>query len=198
MTDMPTWEGFNVPILKVLSDGATRTLRQLRLDVADAVGLSPEHRAAALPSGQGRADNRIGWAASYLNRVDALHRPSRGQYVITDLGRSSRTATDSSAALVRARRALTPGPDDVERAIASDLRAWRDRQARNASVSPTVILSDRGLDALARTKPRSRLDLEGVAGLGPIARTHHGDKLLAIVAVHLHDDRPSDDPGVAP
>ena len=64
MTDMPTWEGFNVPILKVLSDGATRTLRQLRLDVADAVGLSPEHRAAALPSGQGRADNRIGWAAS--------------------------------------------------------------------------------------------------------------------------------------
>lgn len=87
MTGMPTWEGFTVPILKVLSDGATRTLRQLRVDVADAVGLTTDQRAATLPSGQSRADNRIGWAASYLNRVDALHRPSRGQYVITDLGR---------------------------------------------------------------------------------------------------------------
>lgn len=87
MTGMPSWEGFTVPILKVLSDGTTRTLRQLRLDVADAVGLPADQRAATLPSGQGRADNRIGWAASYLNRVDALQRPSRGQYVITDFGR---------------------------------------------------------------------------------------------------------------
>jgi len=146
---------------------------------------------------------RFTWAQQRTFTTEPVDRaPSpllnRVRDVITDLGRSSRTATDSSAALVRARRALTPGPDDVERAIASDLRAWRDRQARNASVSPTVILSDRGLDALARKKPRSSLDLEGVAGLGPIARTRHGDKLLAIVAVHLHDDRPSDDPGVAP
>ncbi len=87
MSDMPTWEGFTVPILTVLTDGATRALRQLRLDVADVVGLTADQRADTLPSGQSRADNRIGWAASYLNRVDALHRPSRGQYVITDLGR---------------------------------------------------------------------------------------------------------------
>lgn len=87
MSAMPTWEEFNVPVLTVLSDGATRTLRELRRDVADAVGLTAEQRAETLASGQLRADNRIGWAASYLNRVDALHRPSRGRYEITDFGR---------------------------------------------------------------------------------------------------------------
>jgi restriction system protein len=87
MNAMPTWEEFNVPVLTVLSDGATRTLRELRRDVADAVGLTAEQRAETLASGQLRADNRIGWAASYLNRVDALHRPSRGRYEVTDFGR---------------------------------------------------------------------------------------------------------------
>ena len=87
MSGPPTWEQFNVPILTVLSDGTTRSLRQLRRDVADAVGLTAEQRAETLPSGQLRVDNRIGWAASFLNRVDALDRPSRGQYVITDFGR---------------------------------------------------------------------------------------------------------------
>jgi restriction system protein len=87
MSSMPTWEEFNVPVLTVLSDGATRTLRELRRDVAGAVGLTAEQRAETLASGQLRADNRIGWAASYLNRVDALHRPSRGRYEITDFGR---------------------------------------------------------------------------------------------------------------
>lgn len=87
MSGTPTWEQFSVPVLTVLSDGMTRSLRQLRRDVADAVGLTAEQRAEALPSGQLRADNRIGWAASFLNRVDALSRPSRGQYVITDFGR---------------------------------------------------------------------------------------------------------------
>jgi restriction system protein len=87
MSATPTWEGFCVPVLTVLSDGATRTLRELRREVADLVGLTTEQRAETLASGQLRADNRIGWAASYLNRVDALHRPSRGRYEITDFGR---------------------------------------------------------------------------------------------------------------
>jgi restriction system protein len=87
MTPLPTWEEFNGPVLLVLSDGEVRTLRELRRDVAKAVGLTDDHMAEVLPSGQSRADNRIGWAASYLNRVDALNRPTRGRYEITDVGR---------------------------------------------------------------------------------------------------------------
>lgn len=87
MSSLPTWEGFIVPVLTVLSDGAVRSLRVLRKDVADLVSLTDEQRAELMSSGQSRADNRIGWAVSYLNRVDALHRPSRGLYEITDVGR---------------------------------------------------------------------------------------------------------------
>ena len=87
MKPLPTWEDFNVPVLSVLSDGVVRTLRELRRDVAAAIGLTDEQVAEVLPSGQPRADNRIGWAASYLNRVDALNRPTRGCYEITAFGR---------------------------------------------------------------------------------------------------------------
>ena len=87
MKPLPTWEQFNVPVLSVLSDGVERTLRGLRRDVSALVGLTDEQRAEVLSSGQSRADNRIGWAASYLTRVDALARPARGHYAITDFGR---------------------------------------------------------------------------------------------------------------
>lgn len=88
MPEMPTWEDFIAPVLVVLSDGSTRSLREVRSLVAAHVGLTDEQRADVLPSGQGRADNRIGWAASYLNRVDALRRPNRGHYAIQPLGRT--------------------------------------------------------------------------------------------------------------
>ncbi len=87
MKQLPTWEDFNAPVLSVLSDGVVRTLRELRRDVTAAVGLTHEQVAEVLPSGQSRAGNRIGWAASYLNRVDALNRPTRGRYEITAFGR---------------------------------------------------------------------------------------------------------------
>jgi restriction system protein len=87
MTATPTWEQFNAPVLLVLSDGTVRSLRQLRRDVADAVELTVEQRAETLPSGQLLAHNRIGWAASYLTRVNALIRPTRGHYSITEFGR---------------------------------------------------------------------------------------------------------------
>ena len=87
MTSLPTWEEFNHPVLQVLSDGVTRSLRELRRDVSVATGLTAQQLEEQLGSGQSRADNRIGWAASYLNRVDAVSRPARGRYVITELGR---------------------------------------------------------------------------------------------------------------
>lgn len=87
MADMPTWEQFMVPVLTVLSDGTSRSLRQLRNDVADSIALTAEQRQEGLSAGGSRADNRIGWASSFLSRVDAVRRPSRGVYEITDVGR---------------------------------------------------------------------------------------------------------------
>ena len=87
MTGMPTWEGFMVPCLKVLSDGSTRNRREIRELAADLVELGDEERAVVLGSGQPMYANRVGWALSQLARVGALARPSRGNYVITEAGR---------------------------------------------------------------------------------------------------------------
>lgn len=87
MSEMPTWEGFMVPCLAALSDGSTRTRREMNTLAADIVGLSDEQRAVILGSGQPMFANRIGWALSQLARVGALARPSRGVYEITAAGR---------------------------------------------------------------------------------------------------------------
>lgn len=85
--EMPTWEGFMLPCLRALDGGEIRHRREVRPLVADQVGLSEQQRGVVLPSGQPMYENRIGWALSYLAKVGALERPSRGNYRITEAGR---------------------------------------------------------------------------------------------------------------
>lgn len=87
MSVMPTWEGFMVPCLKVLSDGTVLNRREIRERAAHVVGLSEDQRAVVLGSGQPMYANRVGWALSQLTRVGALARPSRGNYQITPAGK---------------------------------------------------------------------------------------------------------------
>ena len=87
MVVMPTWDQFMGPVLRVMSDGAVRGIRDIRATTAQAEGLTQVQLDELLPSGQRKAENRIGWAMSYLTRVGALERPSRGRYSITNIGR---------------------------------------------------------------------------------------------------------------
>lgn len=87
MSDLPNWEGFMIPTLRVLSDGVTRHWREFQPLIADEVGLTGEQQNQTLSSGQRTFENRIGWGVSFLTNVGALARPSRGHYCITDAGR---------------------------------------------------------------------------------------------------------------
>lgn len=87
MANMPTWEEFIIPTLKAMSDGVTRTRREIHPAVASAAGLTEEQRAMQVASGQLLYANRIGWGLSLLTKVGALARPIRGSYVITEAGR---------------------------------------------------------------------------------------------------------------
>lgn len=86
MMQMPSWDGFLVPILRYLEDGAEHNVTEMRQGVADLVGLTAEQRAEQVSSGQLRLDNRVGWATSYLKRVEAIERISRARYRITPKG----------------------------------------------------------------------------------------------------------------
>lgn len=86
-SQMPIWDAFMVPVLRVLQNGETLTTSDLYQVVADQVGLTSEQRREMLNSGQLRYRNRIGWALSSLALAGGLLRPRRGFYSITDLGR---------------------------------------------------------------------------------------------------------------
>jgi restriction system protein len=88
VTDMPTWEEFMIPTLRVLDDGVLRHWREFQPLVADEAGLTDKQKTEMLLSGsQLKYQNRIGWGVSFLTNVGALERPKRGHYRITDAGR---------------------------------------------------------------------------------------------------------------
>lgn len=88
MAEMPNWEGFMIPTLKVMSDGEIRHWREFQPLVAVEAQLTDDQKKEMLPSGNAiRYENRIGWAVSFLTNVGALTRPKRGNYQITDAGR---------------------------------------------------------------------------------------------------------------
>lgn len=83
----PTWDQYMIPSLHVLVDGQMRRTREIVARAADLLQLSETDRAVLIPSGQEQWKNRGNWALSYLARAGAVERPSRGRYVITEVGR---------------------------------------------------------------------------------------------------------------
>ncbi|WP_127842764.1 restriction endonuclease [Actinomyces wuliandei] len=82
----PSWEQLLVPLLRLLNDGRVQQLRVLQQVLT---GHGPAHHlgpASAL-SGHSASDDRVSLAVAHLARADAVERPSRGQYRITETGR---------------------------------------------------------------------------------------------------------------
>lgn len=84
---MLTIDQFRPYVLRLMADGKKRKNREIFAAVAALAKLSESVREERLPSGQLRADNRIGWACSSFIKAGILMRPERSHYCITDLGR---------------------------------------------------------------------------------------------------------------
>jgi len=84
---VPTWDQYMASSLKVLSDGEVHRTRQIVEAAANLLGVTDEQRLILIPSGLEQYRNRGNWALSYLARVGAAERPTRGHYRITDVGR---------------------------------------------------------------------------------------------------------------
>ncbi|MDE2952095.1 MAG: HRDC domain-containing protein [Chloroflexota bacterium] len=61
------------------------------------------------------------------------------------------------------------------------LHTWRKELAQARGLESDVILSKRSMWAIARRKPASVDDLEGIPGLGPWRRAAYGEDLLSVV-----------------
>ncbi|CAN5892092.1 ATP-dependent DNA helicase UvrD2 [soil metagenome] len=115
----------------------------------------------------------------------------------TALARSDVSAPLPDHALAQSRAALAaspPAPAVRATTLAAELRAWRAEQGRRAGVRPTVVLSDRALDAVARYRPTTAEALAELGGLGRLTLRQHQTRLLAIVADHADGIDGNDEP----
>lgn len=110
MAAAPTWDQYMAPSLDVLDDGEIHRSRRIVEDAANLLELTPEQRAITIPSGQQQWVNRGNWALSYLTRVGAIERTSRGHYRITEVGRKLR-AEHPSGITEKNLRALSGDPN---------------------------------------------------------------------------------------
>lgn len=85
---VPTIDGCRPAVLRVMADGQERPLRRIVEAVAEHMGLPDDVVAQKVPSGQGRLENRVGWATSSFFLAGLLDRPKRGWYRITEDGKA--------------------------------------------------------------------------------------------------------------
>jgi restriction system protein len=143
---MPTWDGFLLPVLRVLQDGRTVSARDLQDQVADCVGLINAQRDEVLQSGQLRFRNRIGWAASSLARAGAVSRPRRGSYTITETGR--RLLAEHPRSLDEVHLRQIPAYRDHVPARRSDVASIRSSTRDESSTLDPVEQIDAGIARL--------------------------------------------------
>lgn len=86
---MPDFQTLMLPLLRHCSDGGVHSKADAVPALALEFGLTEQELAEPLPTGrQGRFDNRVGWAKSYLKQAGLLEITGRGLFRITSRGKS--------------------------------------------------------------------------------------------------------------
>jgi restriction system protein len=84
---IPDYESLMLPLLRVAGDKREHRPREMTDCLADQFKLSPEERAAQLPSGvKDVMYSRVHWAKTYLLEAGLLESVARGRYRITQRG----------------------------------------------------------------------------------------------------------------
>ena len=120
--ELPKFYEFIPSILAYLSDGNSRTNKEIYSAVAERYPLSDEQLLPYLPNGKRPVYvDRISWGLTYLKMFGAVDSPRRGQQVISDEGLK----------LIEAH----PGgiPDDVVAHIVRSARSTRERSQSDSS-----------------------------------------------------------------
>lgn len=85
---VPTFDEFFLPFLRMVAEHGQVSLAQAKALLAERMGVSEEDQRELLPSGrQGRYDNRVGWARTYLAKAGLIRTVARGVFELTDAGR---------------------------------------------------------------------------------------------------------------
>lgn len=158
MSVLPKWEEFMAPVMRALLNGEVKTSRELREAAADELAVTPEGRAEAVPSGELRLSNRSNWAMSFLSRAGAIERIARGNYSITDVGRSL----------------LSANPTGITERVIKELIESKKGRSKDDVIEPETITEETVLDPVEQVA-------EG------IARVHATISSQLIQRLHGHE-----------
>ena len=87
---LPNYEAFMMPLLRQLEDGEERHYREVWEGAIKELGISEADQKLLLPSGRFTiAENRCGWARTYLKNAGLLESPRRGYLRITPRGKEA-------------------------------------------------------------------------------------------------------------
>jgi ATP-dependent DNA helicase RecQ len=75
----------------------------------------------------------------------------------------------------------TTAPTDVDESLVEGLRRWRLARSQADAVPAYVVLHEATLRELAAVRPRTRAELAGVKGFGPVKLERYGDELLQLL-----------------
>ena len=93
--------------------------------------------------------------------------------------------TDSAARIKKSASRINaekPAADDTRaEAIIQNLKAWRKRKADDLNIAPYMIFGDKTLLDLAAKKPKSRIELLSVYGIGRGKAEEFGRSILQII-----------------
>jgi len=137
---IPDFQSLMLPIMKIASDGAEHSARELRQRIGEQLGLTDEERKELLPSGsQPVFTNRIAWARSHLTMARLLEKTGKGRFRITQRGKEAMASNPSTInmrfllqfleyAEARSSRAKTDTPIEVSaETTASDSASPQER-----------------------------------------------------------------------
>ena len=86
---IPDYQTLMLPLLRKLSDGRTRIIKEVTAELADEFQLTADERIALLPSGGSQTFfNRVSWAKTYLKKAGLVSQLKRGAVEITPAGRA--------------------------------------------------------------------------------------------------------------
>jgi restriction system protein len=175
---IPDYQTLMRPVLECAASGEAR-ISDVVEHLANKFGLTPEERAAILPSGkQTRFANRVNWAKSYLKQGGLVEITGRGRFRITERGRaalSDKTAIVNNAYLTQFEEfqsfkskvsdADTATPTTAER---PETESTPDEALRRAHSAITGALSSELLDRVRSGTPAffERLLVELLIAMG--------------------------------
>lgn len=111
--ELPTFDDYFIPILRVLSDGQVRKRRDIVEAVANSMGLTKEQRSHTIASGEPMYLNRGNWAVTHLNKAGAIESPKRAHWAITEVGQELLRSYPSGIGFADFKREMSGGQYDA-------------------------------------------------------------------------------------